>query len=111
MSITQRRAFLIAYDIADPRRLVRVHRCLKQHALPVQYSVFLGLMNERELERVLGEVAALIAAEEDDVRAYPVPERCEALTLGRQYLPEGVLLAEPGCQRLLDGNQAAEEGA
>ena len=108
MSVSQRKTFLIAYDIADPRRLVRVHRCLKNYAVPVQYSVFLGLMSERELERALGEVAGLIDAEEDDVRAYPVPERCDAVTLGRQYLPEGVLLAEPGWQSIA-GEQGEED--
>ena len=40
MSYTERRNWLVAYDIASPRRLARVHRYLKRHAIPVQYSVF-----------------------------------------------------------------------
>jgi CRISPR-associated protein Cas2 len=108
MSVSERKAFLIAYDIADAKRLARVHRCLRNYAAPVQYSVFLGLMSERELDKVLGEVAGLIEGEEDDVRAYPVPERCEAVTLGRQYLPEGVLLAEEGWQRILGAEKEEE---
>lgn len=34
-------AFVIGYDIRDPRRLQRVHRRLCRHATPLEYSVFL----------------------------------------------------------------------
>jgi CRISPR/Cas system-associated endoribonuclease Cas2 len=40
MGLNQIRSWLIAYDIASPRRLVRVYRLLREHAVPVQYSVF-----------------------------------------------------------------------
>ena len=101
MSLTQRRNWLIAYDIADPRRLTRVHRFLKRCAIPVQYSVFVFQGNQFMLERVLRGIARLIAPDADDVRAYHLPERCEVTMLGRQALPEGVVIGARGLHRLL----------
>ena len=37
MADNQAGLYLIAYDIADPKRLSRVHRALKREGLPVQY--------------------------------------------------------------------------
>ena len=99
MSWTEPRAHLIAYDIADPKRLVRVHRYLKTVAVDVQYSVFAGVLAPRQMERVLREIDARIHPREDDVRVYPLPQRCHAVTLGRQHLPEGVFLTD---ERLMD---------
>ncbi len=101
MSWTEPRAYLIAYDIADPRRLYRVHRYLKSVALDLQYSVFAGMLSERQLLGVLRELEARIHPGQDDVRAYPLPERCQAVALGRQHLPEGVFLSEAGLMELL----------
>ncbi len=94
MSLSEPRAFLIAYDIADPTRLARVHRYLKTVATDVQYSVFAAVVSPRELERILAELAERIDARQDDVRAYPVPRRSHAVALGRQHLPEGVFLSD-----------------
>jgi len=101
MSFTERRNWLVAYDIADPRRLGRVHRYLKQHAIPVQYSVFVFQGNQYALDRVLSGIAARIDSEADDVRAYHLPGRCEVTMLGRQQLPEGVMVGAHGLDRLL----------
>ena len=40
MSQNQQARWLVAYDIAHPRRLGRVFRLLQKHGVPVQYSVF-----------------------------------------------------------------------
>ncbi len=101
MSWTEPRPYLIAYDIADPKRLYRVHRYLKTVAMDLQYSVFAGMLSERQLLRVLEDLEERIHPGEDDVRAYPLPERCHAVALGRQHLPEGVILSEAGLMELL----------
>lgn len=111
MSFTEPRPWLIGYDITDPKRLQKVHRFLKGHAVDVQYSVFLGVMGQRQLEVVRRGLAELIKAAEDDVRVYPIPERCEAVMLGRQVFPDGVLLAGPELLRVLShGRRAAHKG-
>ena len=108
MSHSESHPWLIAYDIANPRRLVRVHRYLKRHAIPAQYSLFILYGNERKLEHVLEAIDERIDRTEDDVRAYRVPQRCEVSMLGTQGLPHGILLPIPGLQKLLQEVTAME---
>ena len=101
MSYSEQRNWLIAYDIADPLRLGRVHRFLKRHAVPVQYSVFVFQGNQATLDGILSGIAERIDTDLDDVRAYHLPNRCEVTMLGNQHLPEGVMVCAHGLERLL----------
>ncbi|HWP84883.1 MAG TPA: CRISPR-associated endonuclease Cas2 [Terriglobia bacterium] len=101
MSLMEKRNWLIAYDIRNPRRLSKVHRYLKRHAIPVQYSVFVYYGNSIQLDRLLSDLASRIEAAADDVRAYHLPDRCEVAMLGRQSLPEGIIVGVRGLDRLL----------
>ena len=83
-------AFVIGYDIAQPRRLQRVHRAMCKHATPLEYSVFLLVGSEADKDRCLAEMAALIELREDDVRCYPLPARGFQGRIGRASLPEGI---------------------
>ena len=102
MSYSLIRNWLIAYDIADPRRLRKVHRFLKQHAIPVQYSAFVFRGNQMQLDRILSGIAARIKVTSDDVRAYHLPSRCEVAALGIQHLPVGIVLPSEGLGSLLN---------
>ena len=82
--------YIICYDIANPRRLARIHRALKKQALAVQYSVFLFSGTEVQLQRCLAQLQALMDERYDDIRAYPLPQRGLRLVLGPSTLPEGV---------------------
>ncbi|HEV3384105.1 MAG TPA: CRISPR-associated endonuclease Cas2, partial [Gemmata sp.] len=57
--------FLIAYDIAHPRRLRRVARVLERRGVRCQYSVFIFRGTETELRNLLDELATLIKPTED----------------------------------------------
>lgn len=103
MADSQSGMYLIAYDIADPRRLSRVHRTLKKQGLPVQYSVFTVVIKRKALLRILESVNRLIHSAEDDVRCYRLPEKTDIKTLGRQFFPEDVLLFTDGINRLFNG--------
>ncbi len=81
---------IICYDISSPKRLGRVFRLLKKCALPLQYSVFLFSGDDRQLDRCLAQAAGLIDAQEDDLRAYPLPKRGFKARLGKAALPEGI---------------------
>lgn len=95
--------YLLAYDIADPRRLSKVHRILKKEGLPVQYSVFTVVMKRPRLLRLLERIGTEIIETEDDVRCYRLPENTETAALGRQYFPQDVMLFTGGVDRILSG--------
>jgi CRISPR-associated protein Cas2 len=94
--MTARNLYLVAYDIADPRRLARVHRLLKNYALPVQYSVFIAWLNETQLDELVEQLRQRIDNAKDDVRLYHLPAQAKLATFGKQWLPDGVHLLNNG---------------
>jgi CRISPR-associated protein Cas2 len=101
MADSQFGLYLLAYDIADPKRLSRVHRVLKKHGLPVQYSVFTVAMKRKVLLRLLSEIDVLIHSHKDDVRCYRLPKNGNVSMLGRQFFPEDVWLFSDGVNLIL----------
>ncbi len=88
----QARPYLLCYDIADPRRLTRVHRRVVESGIQLQYSVYYLFENHSRAMGILHDIERLIEPVEDDVRLYPLPGKIEALVLGRQSITEGVIL-------------------
>lgn len=101
MADSQGNLYLMAYDIADPKRLARIHRVLKQQGLPVQYSVFTVVLKRKALLRLLERINTLINQREDDVRCYRLPENSPTEILGQQYFPDDVMLFTGGVNRML----------
>lgn len=62
--------FLIAYDIAHPRRLQRVARALERVAVRCQKSVFLFHGDADAVARLLDALAPLLNKLEDCVQAW-----------------------------------------
>lgn len=100
MADSENGLYLIAYDIANPKRLSRVHRVLKKQGLPVQYSVFTVVIKRKALLRLLDVINRLIQPAEDDVRCYRLPENTDIKTLGRQFFPDDVMLFTDGINRI-----------
>lgn len=93
--------YLIAYDIANPKRLARIHRILKKYGMQVQYSVFTVVLKRKTLLKILGHISELINKREDDVRCYRLPRSPEIAVLGQQYFSEDVMLFTDGVNRIL----------
>jgi len=91
-----RNAWLIAYDIADPRRLACVHRLVKRHGIPLQYSLFIAWLDRREVALLADALRGMMDFRYDDVRLYALPTVGEVSTLGQQWLPAGIDLYENG---------------
>lgn len=100
MADSVRTLYLFCYDIADPKRLGRVHRILKRQGLPVQYSVFSVLMRRPQMLHLLDVIDRVIDQVEDDVRCYPLPAKLHTCLLGRQFFPDDVLLFIDGVEQL-----------
>jgi len=104
MADSQRGIYLIAYDIANPKRLGRVHRCLKKQGIAVQYSVFTLEMRRMPLEKLMASLKAIIHPREDDIRCYALPAQLTFEVLGQQFFPDGVMLfSETGQNKLMGG--------
>ncbi len=96
--------WIIAYDIAEPRRLQRVHKYLAKRSYALQYSVFVADLTRMEFESLKAELAKLIDPLKDDVRFYAAPPGADVKMTGRTRLPDGVLLFGPGAADLAAGN-------
>lgn len=88
MPINDKHAWLICYDIANPKRLRRFHRYVRSLAQPVQYSVFYIEGSRAQLGRLVKDLAGRINLKEDDLRVYPIPASLELYSLGRGQLPQ-----------------------
>lgn len=104
MGLKAPRAWLISYDIANPRRLRRLHRFLVRRALPVQYSVFYYEGSPAAMGRLMQQIEDLINPKQDDVRGYQLPEKLNVTTLGRGSIPGSTMVLSElgaGLQKLL----------
>lgn len=108
MAVNQPVPWLIAYDIADRRRLAHLHRFLCGHATPVQFSVFMARASASQMGRLARDIEERIDPREDDVRVYRIPEPADAFVHGRCMLPDGVLLLASG-RDLIRPDQSKKE--
>ncbi|HNB19460.1 MAG TPA: CRISPR-associated endonuclease Cas2 [Agitococcus sp.] len=87
---------LLCYDIRDPKRLQRVHNCVKKVGLAMQYSVFYLEMSNADLTQLLNRLLTIIDSSRDDIRVYAI-SRFEDITLmGASLLADGVQLFVDG---------------
>ena len=85
------KAFLICYDICDPKRLRRVHKTIRDVGLPVQFSVFLANLKQGELDTLVETLSRLIDASEDKINFYHLSAAKEKICLGMPSLSDDVL--------------------
>ncbi len=87
-----RDAWLVCYDITDPRRLGRIHGFMKRYAMPVQYSVFLGWFPGQRLAHIIDGLVARMEVRRDDIRCYRLPAEAVLGLIGRDWMPAGATL-------------------
>ena len=95
MSLHDTVRWVVCYDIRDETRGLQVLRFMKNHGMPLQYSVFIVEASAARMHRLMIELEALIALAVDDVRAYRWPEPAEAHELGCTLVPEGRVIRTP----------------
>jgi len=84
----QRRLYLAAYDICDPKRLRKALAVMKQFATGGQKSVFECFLTEAEKERLVREMRDVIERREDRFFLIPVEMRSPVRVLGIAVPPE-----------------------
>lgn len=92
--------FLIAYDIADPRRLRRVARFFEKRAVRCQKSVFLFRGSPAGVGRLLDDVGPLLDPADDCVQAWQLtreqPPGPTSLGMAATVRPAAVVVAANG---------------
>lgn len=80
---------LVAYDIADPKRLRKVSRACEDFGLRKQFSVFFCRLSAVDLVRLRSRLHEVIDLDRDQVLFIPLCKRCADLieTLGRPIEP------------------------
>ncbi|MEW6027717.1 MAG: CRISPR-associated endonuclease Cas2 [Planctomycetota bacterium] len=82
--------YIIAYDIADPKRLACVHKTLKDYGDPLQFSIFECYLNRKDLITLQDKLEQIINHQEDRIIILPLCSACKGVIeiIGRQSLSE-----------------------
>lgn len=96
--------YLACYDIREPRRLRRVHRCMRGWGTPIQYSVFHCRLTPGERKGMVADLEAVIDHSVDDVRIYAIQPGATLRVMGQSLLPEGLIV--PGLEIEFDENDS-----
>jgi len=67
---------IVAYDIADPRRLNKTAKIIKDYGTRVQKSVFEVKVDSRRFAEMKRRIEELIEPFEDGVKYLPLCEKC-----------------------------------
>ena len=62
--------YIICYDSPSNKRRTKLHKLLKNYAVPVQKSVFETFLDRLSFAKMLRKIEALMDAKEDSVRIY-----------------------------------------
>ncbi len=66
--------FLIAYDIADTKRLAKLGRFLSKIGVRIEYSVFYVKASKEEMVEIAMKINDIIEPKMDDVRIYEIED-------------------------------------
>ena len=67
---------IVAYDIADPKRLTRVAKIVIDYGVRVQRSIFEIMVDDRVFAEMKARIEKVIVPEEDGVKYFPLCEKC-----------------------------------
>ena len=67
---------VVAYDIEDNRRRLKISKLLEKYGLRVNYSVFECMFTEKQFEMTQEKIAILINVKEDSIVYYPICVNC-----------------------------------
>ena len=68
--------WVVAYDIVDDHRRLRIVKIIEKYGVRVNYSVFECMLTDRQVEKLQENIAKLILPSEDVVVCYPLCLEC-----------------------------------
>lgn len=83
---TQRTRYLIAYDIADSKRLYRVHKQVEAYAISGQKSFYECWLTSHEFAKFKADLTALTDSVEDRVFIYQLHQDTLPELFGKAHL-------------------------
>ncbi len=83
---TTRTRYLIAYDIADSKRLYRVHKQVEAYAIGGQKSFYECWLTPHEFVKLKANVTALMDNTEDRIFIYQLHKDTEPELFGKAHL-------------------------
>lgn len=88
-----RKCYLVCYDIADEKRLRRVHKVMQGFGEAWQYSVYFCVLKDIDRVRLEGQLLAEMNQKEDqilicDMGGNEISARESVLTLGLHMAPK-----------------------
>lgn len=78
----KRNLYIVAYDIADPKRLRKVHQVVKQYATGGQKSAFECFLSNSERVELIKQGCSLIDPNVDRFALIPVNQQGETIVTG-----------------------------
>ena len=69
--------YLIIYDIADEKRLVKVAKMMENYGVRVQKSVFEASLTKKVLKKLRLDLLQVIDIDEDGLKFFPLCPKCE----------------------------------
>ncbi len=68
--------FILAYDIADSKRLRKIAKIVEKEAIRIQFSIFLlPKFTKPELLELLDKILKIYNENEDDIRIYKIKNK------------------------------------
>ncbi|WP_044469486.1 CRISPR-associated endonuclease Cas2 [Mannheimia massilioguelmaensis] len=83
---TARTRYLVAYDIADHKRLYRVHKKVEAYAIGGQKSFYECWLTTHELSHLRNEISEIMENEEDRLFIFQLFDNTEPLLFGKAML-------------------------
>lgn len=69
-------SYIVAYDIADPKRLRKVAQACEDYGVRKQFSVFLCRLNATDFVRLRSRLYDIIKLDQDQVLLIPLCGKC-----------------------------------
>lgn len=88
--------YFISYDVAHPKRLVKVAKVLENYGIRIQYSFFECEMDQGQLDELACKLLSILKRKEDSLRIYPICKDCSKKVFvcgnGNIYIPSNFII-------------------